>query len=136
MKRVALLLALIFTLLTVGCTDRNQKNFDALYEAYVARGQGVEGYEVTEIVEEDGFDYFCVLVCLNTDDAQTLDDYMWFEAEIMRFDKEKDAEQAYERNAATGLGGTCLKEGNILIFWMENDPFADLYRTVFTEVIG
>ncbi len=136
MKRLTLILTLFFALSFVGCTDGNRKTFDALHGAFSARGDGVAGYEVTEITEGDGFDYFIVRVCLNTDDAQTLDDYMWFEAEVMRFDAEEDAVAAYNRNAQTGLGGTCLQDGSVLIFWMEDDPFADLYKEVFTGVIG
>ncbi len=136
MKRLTLILTLFFALSLAGCTDGNRKTFDVLYEAFYARGDGVQGYEVTEITEGEGFDYFIVRVCLNTDDAQTLDDYMWFEAEVLRFDAEEDAASAYERNAQTGLGGTCLRDGSVLIYWMEDDPFADLYRDVFNGVIG
>ncbi len=137
MKKVTLFLVLILLLSCSACTLQDQrKEYEALYEAFSARGEGVAGYEVTGIEEYDGFDYFCVRVCLNTDDAVTLDDYMWFEADVMRFDAEKDADEAYEKNQQTGLGGTCLRQGNILIYWMEADPFADLYEEVFYSVFG
>lgn len=137
MKKLSLPLILVLLLTFVACTSqKSQKDYTALYEAFLARGEGVEGYEVTEIEEEDGFDYFCVKVCLNTDDAMVVDDYMWFEADVMLFDSAKDADAAYEKNQQTGLGGTCLRNGNVLIYWMDEDPFADFYEEVYHSVFG
>ena len=137
MKKLSFFLILTLLFSCVACTSqKNRGDYTALYEAFVARGEDVEGYEVTEIEAYDGFDYFCVRVCLNTDDAVTVDDYMWFEADVMLFDSTKQADAAYEENRQTGLGGTCLRKGNILIYWMEKDPFADLYEEVFHSVFG
>ena len=137
MKRLSLLLALIFTICcTAGCASSDQRNFEKLHKAFQERGANVEGYEVTDIEEYDGFDYFCVQVCLNSDDAVTIDDYMWFEAEVMRFYDTEQADAAYQQNQQTGLGGTCLRRGNILIYWMDQDPFADLYREVIESQLG
>lgn len=137
MKKVSVLLSLLCLLACVACTSQNsRKDYTALYEAFVARGEGVEGYEVTDIEEYDGFEYFCVRVCLNTDDAVVLDDYMWFEADAMLYPSPEEAEAAYTKNQQTGLGGTCMRNGNILIYWMEEDPFADLYKEVFNSVFG
>ncbi len=137
MKRLSLLFALFFAVCcTVGCASSDQRNFETLHKAFQQRGNSVEGYEVTEIEEYEDFDYFCVRVCLNTDDAVTIDDYMWFEADVMLFDSTEQADAAYQQNQQTGLGGTCLRQGNILIYWMEQDPFADLYQQVFEEQFG
>lgn len=137
MKKILLLFLPVFLLSFVACSSRKeQKNFTALHEAYLTRGEGIEGYEVTDIESYDGFDYFCVRVCLNTDDAVTVDDYVWFEAEAMLFSSQDEADAAYQQNQQTGLGGTCLRQGNILIYWMENDPFTDLYEEVFYSVFG
>lgn len=137
MKKITLLLALILTLSCVACTAQGNRNdFTSLYEAFVARGVGVSGYEVTEIEEYEGMEFFLVRVCLNEDDALVLDDYMWFEAEAMYFADAKEADAAYQRNQQTGIGGTCLRKGNILLYWMDNDPFGDLYKEVFSSVFG
>ena len=137
MKRLSFLFALFFVLYcTVGCASSDKSNFEKLHEAFQTRGNEVEGYEVTDIEEYDGFDYFCVRICLNTDDAVKLDDYMWFEADVMLFASTEQADAAYQQNQQTGLGGTCLRRGNILIYWMEQDPFADLYREVIEEQLG
>ena len=136
MKRLALIRPLLILLSCSACTLRDERNFTDLYEAFLARGEGVEGYEVTEIEKYDGFDCFCVRVCLNTDDAVTLDDYMWFEAEVMRFHSEDEANSAYETNLQTGVGGTCKRYGTILVYWMTADPFADLYEEVLNSVFG
>lgn len=137
MKKTALLLLLLFLFALSGCgKNGNREDFSALYDAYLARGEGVEGYEVTEIEEYDGMEFFFVRVCLNTDDAVAVDDYMWFEANVMYFSDRKDADAAYAKNQETGLGGVCLQRENLLIYWMENDPFADLYTEVYTKVFG
>jgi hypothetical protein len=137
MKKATLLLLdlLLFTLSGCGKSD-NREDFITLYNAFLARGEGVEGYEVTEIEEYDGMEFFFVRVCLNTDDAVSVDDYMWFEANVMYFSDRKDVDTAYAKNQETGLGGVCLQQGNVLIYWMENDPFADLYTDVYTKVFG
>lgn len=137
MKKLSLFLSLLLFCSCVGCAaGKDRKNFTDLHEAFIKRGEAVEGYEVTEIEEYDGFDYFCVRVCLNTDDAVILDDYMWFEADVMLFSSTEEADAAYENNQQTGLGGTCLRRGNILIYWMQEDPFSDLYREVITDLLG
>ncbi len=137
MKKILLPLLCILLLSCVACsTQNNRKDFNDLYEAFLARGAGVEGYEVTEIESYDGLDYFCVRVCLNTDDAVTIDDMVWFEAEVMLFSSAQEADSAYNENQKTGLGGTCLRQENILIYWMAKDPFADLYKEVFHSVFG
>ncbi len=137
MRKLSLLLIPLLLICCVACASRQgQQDFDALYEAFLARGEGVEGYEVTTPEKSDGFSYFCVRVCLNTDDAVILDDYMWFEADVMLFQSGKEAEDAYQKNLETGLGGTCLRRGNLLIYWMEEDPFADLYEEVYHSVFG
>ncbi len=137
MKKFLLLILPVLLLSFAACASgEDQKNFTALHEAYSARGEGVEGYEVTEIETYDGFDFFCVRVCLNTDDAVTVDDYMWYEANVMLFSSLEEADAAYEQNQQTGLGGTCLQQGKILIYWMEKDPFTDLYEEVFYSVFG
>ncbi|MBQ1272095.1 MAG: hypothetical protein IIY12_01185 [Clostridia bacterium] len=137
MKRLSLLLALFFTVCCItGCASSDRRNFEKLHTAFQDRGNNVEGYEVTAIEENDGFDYFCVRVCLNSDDALLLDDYMWFEADVMLFDTTEQADAAYQQNQQTGLGGTCLRRGNILIYWMAQDPFADLYREVIESQLG
>ncbi|MBO5214466.1 MAG: hypothetical protein J6B86_06825 [Clostridia bacterium] len=137
MKKFLLLIFPVLLLSFAACASgEDQKNFTALHEAYSARGEGVEGYEVTEIETYDGFDFFCVRVCLNTDDAVTVDDYMWYEANVMLFSSREEADAAYEQNQQTGLGGTCLQQGKILIYWMEKDPFTDLYEEVFYSVFG
>lgn len=135
MKKILPFLIPIFLLSFVACGGgEDKKNFNTLYDAFLSRGNDVEGYEVTEIGTYDGFDFFCVRVCLNTDDAVTVDDYMWFEANVMLYSSQEEADAAYELNLNTGLGGSCLQQGKILIYWMEQDPFADLYKEVFNSV--
>ncbi|MBO5248956.1 MAG: hypothetical protein J6B54_06710 [Clostridia bacterium] len=135
MKKISFLLTLLFLLSCVGCSQENdRRQFEALREAFLERGESVEGYQVSEIASYDGFDFFCVRICLNTDDAATVDDYMWYEAEVMLFSSEAQADEAYRRNEETGVGGTCKQQGKILIYWMSKDPFADLYNEVFQSV--
>ncbi len=137
MKRISVFLSLLLLVGLTACSAHSdQKNFEKLHEAYRDRGTSVEGYEVTDVEEFDGLKFFSVRVCLNTDDAVILDDYMWFEANVMLFPDEEQADAAYEQNQQSGLGGTCLRKGNILIYWMAEDPFADLYREVFTNQLG
>lgn len=137
MKKILLPLFCFLLLFCVACSSQNsRRDFTDLYEAFLTRGEGVEGYEVTEIETYDGLDYFFVRVCLNTDDAVTIDDMVWFEAQVMLFSSEQEADSAYRENQQTGLGGTCLRQGNVLIYWLEKDPFADLYEEVIHSVFG
>lgn len=137
MKKFLLPVLCVLLLSCVACsTQENRENFTDLHEAFRARGEGVEGYGVTEIESYDGLEYFFVRVCLNTDDADSIEDIVWFEAEVMLFSSTKEADSAYDQNQQSGLGGTCLRQGNILIYWMENDPFADLYEEVIHGVFG
>ncbi|MBQ4324027.1 MAG: hypothetical protein IJC19_08800 [Clostridia bacterium] len=136
MKKLALLIVLMFLFSLAACTGSELQSFTELREAFVARGEGVVGYEVDEIEEYEGVKFFAVRVCLNTDDAVTVDDYIWFEANVMYFEDSAEADAAYQQNQATGLGGTCIRKGNILMYWLTGDEFADLYQEVFTNVLG
>lgn len=137
MKKVTLLLFFILMISCTSCTQQgNKDDFTALHGAFQARGEGTEGYEVSEIEEYEEMAFFCVRVCLNTDDALVVDDYVWFEANALYFYSKEEADEAYERNQQTGMGGNCLQNGNILLYWMDNDPFSDLYNEVFSSIFG
>jgi len=135
MKKAALLFLLCLLLLLPSCSS-DRADFEKLHEAFVARGETVQGYEVDDITEFENIAYFTVRVCLNTEDAVTLDDYVWFEANALCFETEEEAVAAYEQNQATGLGGTCIRRGKILLYWLQNDVFEDLYKEVFNSVFG
>lgn len=135
MKKTALFLILCILLGFSACSGDLGK-FRDLRDAFVARGESVEGYEVDEIEEIDGVSYFTVRICLNTDDAASVDDLVWFEANALCFDTEEAAEEAYRKNLSTGLGGTCLKNGKILLYWLSGDYFEDLYRDVFENTFA
>lgn len=137
MKKATLLLSLLLIFSCVSCGQRgSREDFSALHKAFLERGKDVGGYEVSEIEAYDTMEFFCVRVCLNTDDAQTVDDFVWFEANVLYFESQEEAQAVYDRNQSTGIGGTCLAEGNVLIYWLSNDPFEDLYKEVFTSVFG
>lgn len=135
MKKTVLLLILSLLLCLSAC-NADLGNFQTLHDAFVARGESVEGFEVDEIEEIDGLSYFTVRICLNTEDAASVDDLLWFEANALCFETEEAAEEAYQRNVATGLGGTCLKKGKILLYWLSGDYFEDLYREVFETALA
>ena len=61
---------------------------------------------------------------------------MWFEANILLFETKEEADAAYAENVSSGLGGTCLQKDRILMYWLTGDFFEDLYREVFTNVLG
>ena len=138
MKKSALVLVVLFLFSFSACgilsTDGGDGDFTALREAFLERGNGTEGYEVDEIEEYEGLKFFAVRVCLNTDDAVEVDDYVWFEANVSLYATQEEADEAYRVNRETGLGGTCLQKGRILIYWLNNDPFEDLYKEVFYGV--
>ena len=136
MKKVCLPIILSLLLLLSACTGGSRNSFIELREAFIARGETVEGYEVTEIEQYDGMEFITVRICLNSDDAASLDDYMWFEANVLFFEDRDEADAAYATNQASGLGGTCLQRDRILIYWLEGDFFGDLYEEVFTNVLG
>ncbi len=137
MRKSILLFLLIPMIFLSACgVKNNHQAFVELHESYIARGEGVTGYEVSEIESYDAMEFFRVCVCLNTEDAQSIDDMVWFEANVTYFESAEEAQAAYEQNIKTGIGGTCLKEGNILIYWLTGDPFEDLYKEVFYGVFG
>lgn len=135
MKKIVFLIlfAIVLTLFSA-CGHNEQQKFEELHQAFVARGNGVTGYEVDEITEFDSFQYFCVRICLNTDDATSVDDYVWFELYAQLFATEEEAQDAYAYNQETGVGGECLTSGRAVIYWLKNDEFADLYKEVFYSV--
>lgn len=138
MKKAALTLVVLFLFTLSACGISPEKDgedrFTALREAFLKRGENVTGYEVDEIEEFDGLKFFAVRVCLNTDDAVSVDDYVWFEANVSLYATQREADEAYGVNQETGLGGKCLQEGRILMYWLNNDPFEDLYKDVFYDV--
>lgn len=137
MRKIIALLISALLLSFSACTQKgNRDDFMALYNAFAVRGEGIRGYEVSEIETYEEMEFFSVRVCLNTDDALVIDDYMWFEANALYFYDGKEAEEAFARNQESGMGGHCLKNGNILLYWMEKDPFSDLYNEVFSSVFG
>lgn len=138
MKKSLLLFVLLFLFSFSACgvseTDTGAEDLSTLREAFLKRGNSVTGYEVDEIEDFDGLKFFAVRVCLNTDDAVKVDDYVWFEANISLYATQEEADEAYRINQETGLGGKCLQEGRILMYWLNNDPFEDLYKEVFYDV--
>lgn len=135
MKKLSVLILAALFLLSA-CSGGIHGSFLELYDAFIARGEGVEGYEVTEIESYEGMEFFAVRICLNTDDATSVDDFVWFEANVLYFEDIAEAQAAYEDNQSFGLGGTCLQKDNILIYWLTGDYFEDLYKEVFTTVFG
>ena len=138
MKKTALILPLILLLIFSACATGtgNERDFKNLREAYAERGAGVEGFEVDKITEMETYSFFTVRICLNTEDATTVDDFVWFEANVLYFESKEDADAAYRRNTQSGTGGVCHQKGNILIYWMEGDYFEDLYSEVFFNILG
>lgn len=132
MKKLSLFLISVLLLSLSACSlQKNQKDFSALREIFLERGNEIEGYEVTEIEEYDGFDYFCVRISLNADENVAPQDYVWYDADVMLFDSLEEADRAYEENQQSGVGGVCIRHENILMYWLKADPFADFYREVF-----
>ena len=131
MKKISLFLAILLLLSLTGC---GKNDLYALRDAFLKRGENVQGYEVDEIETYEGLKFFAVRVCLNTDDAVVVDDYVWFEANITLYPTQEEADEAYRVNQETGLGGHCLQQGRILMYWLNNDPFEDLYKEVFYSV--
>lgn len=132
MKKISLLLIPILLLSLTACASRKyQEDFLALRELFVQRGNGMEGYEVSEIESYDGFDHFCVRISLSAIEGITSSDSVYYDANVLLFDSTEEADEAYRENQESGVGGTCLQHENILIYWLEADPFADLYEEVF-----
>lgn len=141
MKRTAAFLAGLLILLTFSaCAQQKEKKeketFRQLREAYLARGENVAGFEVDPIQDYEGFQFFCVRVCLNTEDAVTIDDLVFFEAHLFYFPNEEDAAEREEQNKRTGVGGTCLRNGKYILLWNSGDQFEDLYRDVFQQQLS
>ena len=118
MKKTALILPLILLLIFSACATGtgNERDFKNLREAYAERGAGVEGFEVDEITEMETYSFFTVRICLNTEDATTVDDFVWFEANVLYFESKEDADAAYRRNTQSGTGGVCDKAGKSLSY--------------------
>jgi hypothetical protein len=132
MKKISLLLISVLLLSLTACASRKyEEDFLALRELFLQRGSGMEGYEVTEIESYDGFDHFCVRISLNAIEDSSTQDAPYYDANVLLFESEEEAEEAYQENQKSGVGGTCLKHERILMYWLEADPFADLYEEVF-----
>ncbi len=132
MKKISLLLIPILLLSLTACASRKyQEDFLSLRELFVQRGSGMKGYEVSEIASYDGFDHFCVRISLDAIEESSTQDTLYYDANVLLFESEEEAEEAYQENQKSGVGGTCLKHEKILMYWLEADPFADLYEEVF-----
>lgn len=137
LKRILTVIALLLCLVALfGCAQ--ETTLEQLRDAYIARGAGVDGYEVTEISQGDGYSYFSVGILIHAGTGLPGDADVFTEAHLFRFDQKKDAEAARLRNAETGVGGECEQIGNFVLLWNGNDgfdEFTDLYKDVFRKTL-
>ena len=137
-NRVWAILLLFPLLFGTGCAS-DETTLEQVREAYVQRGAGVDGYEVTEIAEAEGYSYFSVGILISEGDGLREDTMVFTEAHVFRFDSLADADAAKKRNEESGVGGTCVQKGKFLLLWNDNDgfdTFSDLYQEVFYQALG